>query len=411
MAQADSVSVFAEGTYEEQIQELVDYVAQTKPESERGTFKESFINALKISVNQKTIDEDEGRKRDLISKVIDALDNLGDGPEREIEGFYNLLFSHLLALNSPDSQELQKNVSKVVTVISQQVTTEQSSLKYRILANLFNIIPRTSPARLSVCKTLLKVAQENDELESLRLTATDVDRWLIEWGVSAEEKSDFLKSIADAFASVGQFETAFAFSISHVRSLPTSASVTPSLELIASALRIPSMFGFNSLLELESVQALGSNELFDLLVIFHKHGLEDFRAWQQKNKLILDEYRLDTLQLERKLRLLLLSEIGFSKIGHDILYDEIASALQIEPHEVEKWVIDAIRAGLLSGKLSQSTQALHVVRASPRSFALEQWEVLERRLLAWKDGLAGIQSVLCATRQSTNAAVVPEQTA
>lgn len=75
---------------------------------------------------------------------------------------------------------------------------------YIRLANLFNIIPRTSPARLSVCKTLLQIARENDELENLRLSPTDVDRWLTEWNASAEEKGDFLRSIADAFSSAGQ---------------------------------------------------------------------------------------------------------------------------------------------------------------------------------------------------------------
>lgn len=73
--------------------------------------------------------------------------------------------------------------------------------------------------------------------------------------------------------------------------------------------------------------------------------------------------------------------------------------------------VPVVRAGLLSGKLSQTTQTLHVIRAVPRGFAKEQWNVLEQRLLAWKEGLVGIQSVLSATRQSISTAVVPEQAA
>ena len=45
-------------------------------------------------------------------------------------------------------------------------------------------------------------------------------------------------------------------------------------------------------------------------------------------------------QLGRKMKLLILSELGFSKIGQNIAYNEIASALQIENSEVEKWAID-----------------------------------------------------------------------
>ena len=58
-----------------------------------------------------------------------------------------------------------------------------------------------------------------------------------------------------------------------------------------------------------------------------------------------------------------------------------------------------IRAGLLSGKLSQTTQTLHVTRASARAFEREQWELLEKRLQAWKAGLASVLEVVSATRK------------
>lgn len=53
-------------------------------------------------------------------------------------------------------------------------------------------------------------------------------------------------------------------------------------------------------------------------------------------------------------------------------------------------------------------QTLHVVRASPRGFSTEQWTALEQRLLAWKEGLTGIQNVLSATRQSMGSATTEQ---
>lgn len=49
---------------------------------------------------------------------------------------------------------------------------------------------------------------------------------------------------------------------------------------------------------------------------------------------------LDANVLEKKIRLLILSQLGFSKIGQNLTYSEIASALQIGEAEVEKWAID-----------------------------------------------------------------------
>ncbi|KAG1839696.1 hypothetical protein C8R48DRAFT_741235 [Suillus tomentosus] len=49
-----------------------------------------------------------------------------------------------------------------------------------------------------------------------------------------------------------------------------------------------------------------------------------------------------------------------------------------------------IRTGLLSRKLSQTTQSLHVYRLSACTFQREQCEALEKRLVAWKAGLASV---------------------
>ena len=49
---------------------------------------------------------------------------------------------------------------------------------------------------------------------------------------------------------------------------------------------------------------------------------------------------LDNSQLERKIRLLTLTTLGFQNIGRDVPYSVIASTLQVEPSQVESWVID-----------------------------------------------------------------------
>jgi translation initiation factor 3 subunit M len=51
---------------------------------------------------------------------------------------------------------------------------------------------------------LLEVAANNGELETLCLSRTDVEQWLQEWDVSGEERSQFHKSIVDAFIQSDQ---------------------------------------------------------------------------------------------------------------------------------------------------------------------------------------------------------------
>ena len=73
-----------------------------------------------------------------------------------------------------------------------------------------------------------------------------------------------------------------------------------------------------------------------------------------------------------------------------------------------------IRAGLVSGKLSQTAQTLHVNRATARAFEREQWELLEKRLQAWKSGLASVLETVSASRKkggASGATATPSDTA
>jgi hypothetical protein len=79
---------------------------------------------------------------------------------------------------------------------------------------------------------------------------------------------------------------------------------------------------------------------------------------------LITDLDLDRTQLQRKIRLLTLASIGFKYVGKDLPYAEIASALQIDVSEVEKWVIDGDYLLLIS------TRSLSDFDVTLQSFAL-----------------------------------------
>jgi len=206
----------------------------------------------------------------------------------------------------------------------------------------------------------------------------------------------------DAFAKVDQ-TSSYQYRLSYVRSLPASSELgkTAAVDAIATALRLPSIFDFDPLFKLEPVIAVKDHELFSLLQIFLNEGLSEFNTWAGSHTGAFEKYQLDKAQLERKIRLLTLASLAFKNIGLDLSYASIASALRVDPSEVEKWSIDVIREGLVSGKLSQTTQTLHITRSTARTFEREQWAALEKRLVAWKTGLAGVLEVVATARASS----------
>jgi len=58
--------------------------------------------------------------------------------------------------------------------------------------------------------------------------------------------------------------------------------------------------------------------------------------------------------------------------------------------DVELWLIDIIRAGLVEGKLSQARQELLVHRTTYRTFGRAEWEELDARLEDWKVALENV---------------------
>ncbi|OJT15468.1 Eukaryotic translation initiation factor 3 subunit M [Trametes pubescens] len=399
MAATDSISIFAEGTFEEQILELVNYLARSISEDAREAFLQPFKDAVTTPEGQKPIDEDEERRRNVFGSVVEQVKGLGEGTDKEIEGFFNLLFSHFLTLFPLDAPETRARLDTLLKAIVS--APDHTSTKFRILSNLFNSISRRSPLRLTVYQTLLDYASANDELDFLGISQIEVDKWLSEWEISAEEKSGFLKLIVHAFTKAGNPTASYQYQLSYVRSLPPSSPVAQAaaIDAVAAALRLPSYFDFDTLFRLDAVVAAKGHELFALLQIFLNEGLPQYKAWADSHADAIAKYELDSAQLERKIRLLTLATLGFQNMGRDVPYSVIASALQVEPSQVESWVIDVIRAGLLSGKLSQTAQTLHVTRATARAFEREQWEVLEKRLQAWKAGLASVLEVVSASRK------------
>ncbi|KAF5393126.1 hypothetical protein D9757_001224 [Collybiopsis confluens] len=410
--ETDSVSIFAEGTFEEQIQELVNYILRNLPDEERAAAIRPFQDALAATDEKKTF-----------AMVLEKIKGLGDGQEKEIEGFFNLIYAHLFTLFPPNTPEAKQHIDALQAVISAQ-PTEQTLIKFRILSNLFNAIPRSSSLRLSVYNTILQIAVANDSIDILHLNPSDVNKWLNEWDISPEQKSAFLKSIVDAYTKSDQPLKAYEYSIIYVRSLSPSSEQGKSAaaQIITSALRLPSVFDFDPLFKLDPVLSLKNDDLFGLLKIFLNDGLAEFNSWVSSHSGVLEKHNLDRTNLERKIRLLTLASLAFKNVGTKLPYAKVAEAIEVDVSQVEKWVIDGqffifllsrlkltvrpvIRAGLVSGKLSQTTHSLHVTRATARTFEREQWQALESRLLAWKSGLSGVLEVVANAKRQVGQTV------
>ena len=78
MSPSDSVSVFAEGTFEEQLQELLEFTARGVPNEERT----ALVQSLQEIVKTENASLDEDRRRSAFEFVLKNTKGIGQGTDQ-----------------------------------------------------------------------------------------------------------------------------------------------------------------------------------------------------------------------------------------------------------------------------------------------------------------------------------------
>jgi len=178
-----------------------------------------------------------------------------------------------------------------------------------------------------------------------------------------------------------------------------------SIRALKIALLSPTHFDFNDLNALPAIQALSDSHpvLSELLEIFLEKELEDYHDFRDEHEDFFDEEGLENDKLHRKMRLLTMASLCASAKNREVAYTQVANALQIPAEEVEMWIIDVIKAGLVEGKLSQQTKTFKIHRNTYRVFGEKQWREVYSSLEQWKMSLKAVKVNLAGQRQAAEA--------
>lgn len=161
-------------------------------------------------------------------------------------------------------------------------------------------------------------------------------------------------------------------------------------QAILRAVAIDNFFAFEDLLQYPAIQKLKGQPEYDLLQVFLSGTLSTYKTFASSHADLIKNSD-DNI---RKMRLLSLASLGSDNLARSLSYQEIAASLEISEDEVEMWVIDVIRAGLVEAKLDQLNKTVSVHRSIYRVFSKDQWQLLSSRLRTWKESLAEITAVI-----------------
>lgn len=161
-------------------------------------------------------------------------------------------------------------------------------------------------------------------------------------------------------------------------------------EIVLRAVAMENYFNFEDLLQYKPIQNLKGKQEYELLNVFLNGTLSSYQTFAASNSALIQNEENNI----RKMRLLSLASLGSENLVRELTYGDIASNLQIPEEEVEMWVIDVIRAGLVEAKLDQLNKTVIVHRSIYRVFGQEQWKKLSTALSTWKENLNEILAVV-----------------
>lgn len=386
-------TLMVEGTFDDQIIELAQYIdtiSKTNPSQGLSLDIENFV--------------ENDQKEEALKKTVAASAALSSAPEREFIPAYNLLIH--LARSSP---EFPTYITTFLENLSTPPPTSPHNgpaLVISILSTIFNVLPSNSPARYPVYRTTLKVVAAHNLYDTLAPQLKNVDKWISEWSIAEEEVRELYLEIANIAEEASDEEQFYKFLVKALQKFPEEEASAPqarelAIRLVKAAINLPSRLDLEELSAFPTIQALQDSdpELFQLYDVFAGGQLEDYIEFNDEHEGWTNSNGIDHTIAYRKIRLLTLTSLAASCPDRELPYINISRRLHVPAEEVELWVIDVIRAGLVEGKLSQLNQTFLIHRAESRTFGKPEWEQVADRLDVWKHSLSSILQVVRSAKE------------
>ncbi|KAI1321041.1 hypothetical protein EDD11_008622 [Mortierella claussenii] len=382
--------IFIDAPVQDQAIELATYISAL-----RGDESEALVKEVAPLVEANNVAE-------ATKVLVEQSKALLEAPEKEFESAHNLLVAIVLA--DADKTGLD---TVLKTLISEP--TQKTTLKFKVLSNIFNTLAANSALRLNAFTSIVDLAVASDDMDLVLPQLQYVSSWINEWGVDIEAERALLLTLSDRLKESGNPYQSLEFLLKYLTSFngdnaQLDAQKAHATRAIVDSISLPEVLNFENLLKIDAVQHIKSEKAYELLSVFMSGNVQDFRALVAKYSGLIQELGLDSEETLRKIRLLSLASLGSENLSRELSYQEIATALEVEEAEVELWVIDVIRAGLVEAKLNQVSRVVIINRSIYRTFGTQQWQQLSQRLNGWKQSLQEILQVL-ANAKLTSAAV------
>ncbi|EPY53478.1 translation initiation factor eIF3m [Schizosaccharomyces cryophilus OY26] len=375
--EASDFVLVVDSSVEEQVEELAVFLDQVEANQEKNV-----LASCKQFLASENINE-------ALSFLLNRLSLLSQISEKEFEPMMNVFVS-LLQESTTYEEHVVKFCQALESIVEQNTSFVPFALS--VLSTLFNAsIKDHQHARLHILNSVVTITTRFNYYQLLSPYFVYFPEWLHEAGVSVSDQRAFYVFVSKVIQSYDE-EQSFAFLLEAVKMAPSSTDEAVR-ELVQHAVNSPKYFFYDDIVTLPAIQQLEQATL-QLLGILSGGMIEDFFSWMDANRSFCQQEKFDQEAITRKMKLLTIASLATQAPNNVLSYKDIAKVLQTDESEVELWIIDVIRAGLVEGRMSQLNQTFLIHRSSYRVFGKHEWISLHEKLAKWSSSLQYMLQVM-----------------
>ncbi|KAH9819602.1 hypothetical protein DFH28DRAFT_29989 [Melampsora americana] len=380
--------------------------SDNEAEEEDDQIEKEMIDTLEIKHQKIKIVEE------IWSKLQIGCFNKSD--DRELEATTNLLITLLLSLFSTDHLKFSSMVKQLLEAISKAEGKTTAYGRYNVLFTLFNALPapieNQTPLQLEVFNKLTEMSLTNSEdLNLLLPTFLKVPRYLDQWNLTKSDQSiRLIEKILDLLDQGSKTKDALNLAMVYLSS-PCFKSIDSTYQtklehLIEQAIKfslsLKDCYRWDLLDEIEPISnyiqfnSIGQTKYQSLLNLLksNQSNHQSIEDLLNSNSTQLSQSIKDSIKFKSKL--LTLTDLCSQRVGGHISYPEVKHALglvnQVDEEdgmEVEEWIINAVKAKLISARVDQPNQLVYINQSTSRSFEKKDWNTLGLKLAQWSQSI------------------------
>ncbi|GAX79504.1 hypothetical protein CEUSTIGMA_g6945.t1 [Chlamydomonas eustigma] len=352
----------------------------------------------------------------FLSKALEHLDLVFTKFEdKDSECIANVLVHTIAKV----SEEKAPAAAKGLALALASKVDERSEQRLSALLNLYNVTSNKE-VQLPVLLVTAEYARKHTRLASM-LTAVvkgRAENWVSQWGLSDTQARELyltLAALVKASQDKGPAPIEYLRLVIAALKLAVDGDTEALTQLkphaasaVAEYTRNPAFYQAD-LGELPAVKTLASDPqyapLYKLMTCMLSGDISSFRSAATSEALELAGVSAEAALSKARTSALL--ALG-TRAGHEeVSFTAIQTALDIPEEQVELFVVRAIGAKLLEGKIDQVKGSVSITRCTMRSFGHAEWKAVKTRLASWKESLVSVQANLVANKTGAASAGVP----